>query len=253
MWTCNPETGRWLQQDPYDEFFLPYCAMGNNPANFTDPTGGWLNGASGSGFSGFSGGGNGFGDSGTQPMDGQANAPSSGGGGDNSGFSNPIFTNPLSDIIYPDHSKNEWKGVPYALPTAGGEFDLGGGITLEAITLVGHRQEESSFAIPIGLAGLLSPEAISAIEGAITFGATMGAAIVGVLFIPGDTRVKEGTGTGVVQFSKTKTLDETNYGSNGAEHRKKSKSKQGKHQKGRKRNSNDRGGEKGDARRTRHK
>jgi RHS repeat-associated protein len=36
----DPQIGRWLQSDPYDEFASGYVGMGNDPANFTDPSGG---------------------------------------------------------------------------------------------------------------------------------------------------------------------------------------------------------------------
>jgi RHS repeat-associated protein len=36
----DPQIGRWVQADPYDEFASGYLAMGNDPANITDPTGG---------------------------------------------------------------------------------------------------------------------------------------------------------------------------------------------------------------------
>lgn len=36
----DPQLGRWLQQDPYDEFSSPYVGMGNDPVNLTDPSGG---------------------------------------------------------------------------------------------------------------------------------------------------------------------------------------------------------------------
>jgi RHS repeat-associated protein len=38
----DPQLGRWLQQDPYDEFSSPYVGMGNDPANLTDPSGGMI-------------------------------------------------------------------------------------------------------------------------------------------------------------------------------------------------------------------
>ncbi len=36
----DAQTGRWVQQDPYDEFASPYSGMGNDPVLNTDPTGG---------------------------------------------------------------------------------------------------------------------------------------------------------------------------------------------------------------------
>lgn len=36
----DAQVGRFIQQDPYDQFASPYTGMGNNPANFTDPSGG---------------------------------------------------------------------------------------------------------------------------------------------------------------------------------------------------------------------
>lgn len=36
----DPVIGRWLVPDPYGEFWSPYVAMGNDPINLTDPTGG---------------------------------------------------------------------------------------------------------------------------------------------------------------------------------------------------------------------
>ena len=36
----DPVIGRWLSPDPMREFASPYAAMGNNPVNKTDPTGG---------------------------------------------------------------------------------------------------------------------------------------------------------------------------------------------------------------------
>lgn len=38
----DPQIGRWTTTDPYDEFPSPYIGMGNNPVNFTYPTGGFL-------------------------------------------------------------------------------------------------------------------------------------------------------------------------------------------------------------------
>lgn len=36
----DPQIGRWLQNDPYDEFSSGYMGMGNDPINNIDPTGG---------------------------------------------------------------------------------------------------------------------------------------------------------------------------------------------------------------------
>lgn len=36
----DPQIGRWLQSDPYDEFSSGYVGMGNDPINSIDPTGG---------------------------------------------------------------------------------------------------------------------------------------------------------------------------------------------------------------------
>jgi RHS repeat-associated protein len=38
----DPQIGRWIQQDPYDEFPSPYTGIGNDPINNVDPTGGFL-------------------------------------------------------------------------------------------------------------------------------------------------------------------------------------------------------------------
>jgi RHS repeat-associated protein len=38
----DPQLGRWGQPDPYDEFASPYIGMGNDPVNFVDPSGGFL-------------------------------------------------------------------------------------------------------------------------------------------------------------------------------------------------------------------
>ena len=38
----DPQVGRWIQQDPYDEFPSPYTGMGNDPVNNVDPNGGFL-------------------------------------------------------------------------------------------------------------------------------------------------------------------------------------------------------------------
>lgn len=43
--TYDPQIGRWLQQDLYDEFSSPYVGMGNDPINNIDPTGGWILGS----------------------------------------------------------------------------------------------------------------------------------------------------------------------------------------------------------------
>ena len=40
----DPAVGRWFEQDPYNEFFSPYVGIGNNPVNFVDPTGGFIQG-----------------------------------------------------------------------------------------------------------------------------------------------------------------------------------------------------------------
>jgi RHS repeat-associated protein len=39
--TYDPQIGRWLSIDPYDEFTSGYIGMGNNPVNKVDPTGGF--------------------------------------------------------------------------------------------------------------------------------------------------------------------------------------------------------------------
>jgi RHS repeat-associated protein len=65
--TYDPQIVRWLTPDPYNEFASPYVGMGADPANLTDPTGGWtaagttavatLGGAIlGAGFDAFTGG-----------------------------------------------------------------------------------------------------------------------------------------------------------------------------------------------------
>jgi RHS repeat-associated protein len=36
----DAQIGRWVQQDPYQEFASPYSGMANDPVNFTDPSGG---------------------------------------------------------------------------------------------------------------------------------------------------------------------------------------------------------------------
>lgn len=38
----DPQIGRWIQVDPYDQFPSPYIGMGNDPINNVDPTGGFL-------------------------------------------------------------------------------------------------------------------------------------------------------------------------------------------------------------------
>ena len=48
----DPAVGRWFEQDPYDQFFSPYCGIGNNPVNYTDPTGGMIGGGPTGGFGG---------------------------------------------------------------------------------------------------------------------------------------------------------------------------------------------------------
>jgi RHS repeat-associated protein len=37
----DPQIGRFLQNDPYDQFSSGYVGMGNDPGNGVDPTGGW--------------------------------------------------------------------------------------------------------------------------------------------------------------------------------------------------------------------
>jgi RHS repeat-associated protein len=37
----DPQTGRFVQADPYDQFPSPYTGMGNDPVNMTDPSGGF--------------------------------------------------------------------------------------------------------------------------------------------------------------------------------------------------------------------
>ncbi|MBX2921167.1 MAG: RHS repeat-associated core domain-containing protein [Chitinophagaceae bacterium] len=44
----DPQTGRFIQQDPYDQFPSPYTGMGNNPINNIDEDGGWSAGLTGS-------------------------------------------------------------------------------------------------------------------------------------------------------------------------------------------------------------
>ena len=36
----DPQIGRWIQQDPYDQYESPYVGMGNDPVNGVDPDGG---------------------------------------------------------------------------------------------------------------------------------------------------------------------------------------------------------------------
>lgn len=38
----DPQTGRWIQQDPYDEFASGYVGMGNKPTKNVDPNGGCI-------------------------------------------------------------------------------------------------------------------------------------------------------------------------------------------------------------------
>jgi RHS repeat-associated protein len=38
----DPQLGRFLQHDPYDQFASGYVGMGNDPGNVVDPTGGWI-------------------------------------------------------------------------------------------------------------------------------------------------------------------------------------------------------------------
>lgn len=40
--TLDPQIGRWWQTDPYNEFASPYLSMGNNPVNYTDPSGSFV-------------------------------------------------------------------------------------------------------------------------------------------------------------------------------------------------------------------
>lgn len=37
----DPQTGRFIQTDPYNQYISPYLGMGNDPANITDPSGGF--------------------------------------------------------------------------------------------------------------------------------------------------------------------------------------------------------------------
>ena len=53
QWTDFPlrnydaQIGRWVQQDPYQQFASPYVGMGDDPANNTDPSGGIVPGGIG--------------------------------------------------------------------------------------------------------------------------------------------------------------------------------------------------------------
>jgi RHS repeat-associated protein len=38
----DPQIGRWVQQDPYQQFVSPYSGMGNDPVNGVDEDGGWF-------------------------------------------------------------------------------------------------------------------------------------------------------------------------------------------------------------------
>lgn len=38
----DPQLGRFMQVDPYDQFTSPYVGMGNDPVSLTDPSGGWV-------------------------------------------------------------------------------------------------------------------------------------------------------------------------------------------------------------------
>lgn len=40
--TYDPQIGRWIQTDPYDQFSSPYTGIGNNPINNVDPDGGGI-------------------------------------------------------------------------------------------------------------------------------------------------------------------------------------------------------------------
>ena len=55
----DPSLGRWFAQDPYDQFHSPYTAMGDDPINMIDPTGGYAYGGGG-GWQGSSAVGNGY-------------------------------------------------------------------------------------------------------------------------------------------------------------------------------------------------
>ncbi|MBB1287391.1 hypothetical protein HRH25_23650, partial [Flavisolibacter sp. BT320] len=37
----DPQVGRWVQQDPYQQFASPYVGMGGDPVNLIDPSGGF--------------------------------------------------------------------------------------------------------------------------------------------------------------------------------------------------------------------
>ena len=37
----DPQIGRWVQQDPYQEYATPYVGMGGDPVNMIDPSGGF--------------------------------------------------------------------------------------------------------------------------------------------------------------------------------------------------------------------
>jgi RHS repeat-associated protein len=37
----DPQIARWVQQDPYQQFASPYVALGGDPVNMIDPSGGW--------------------------------------------------------------------------------------------------------------------------------------------------------------------------------------------------------------------
>jgi RHS repeat-associated protein len=43
----DPQTGRWIQADPYDEFASPYVGMGGDPINKVDKDGGLSSGLTG--------------------------------------------------------------------------------------------------------------------------------------------------------------------------------------------------------------
>ena len=49
----DPQIGRWIQQDPYQQFATPYVGMGGDPVNLIDPSGGSVNGAVIGGITGF--------------------------------------------------------------------------------------------------------------------------------------------------------------------------------------------------------
>lgn len=54
----DPQTGRFLKQDPYQQYPSPYTGMGNDPVNLTDPSGGFsVPGAVIGGVAGFIAGG----------------------------------------------------------------------------------------------------------------------------------------------------------------------------------------------------